>query len=87
MTDCRDIVINLLYKSGWDSIGFLAVKDQPDKPVYIKKVHNKVYKVVVGPLWTTYYDIKGEIIGQMDSIKTEDYDAIKEKIEELTNKK
>lgn len=83
-----DTVVNLLRELHWYDEPELVVKGIMDRPVFSrpsKESRIKTYKVVVGPLWTTYYDIRKDVIGEMDSIKTNNYVLVEKKIRELTN--
>jgi len=78
-----DAVVGYLLNSGWYRELDLVVKGVIDRPVFTKEIKKKTYRVVVGPLWTTYYDIKNDIIGYQDSVKT-DLHEVKAVIKEFT---
>ena len=79
-----DAVIGLLTNTGWYQENDLIVKGVADRPVFTKEGKKKTYRCVVGPLWTTYYDIRKNTIGHMDSIKTQDIELIKAVLKEFT---
>jgi len=75
-----NMVTALLCELGWLRDPDLTVNDKVTKPVF----RRKWWKVVVGPLWTTYYRLVKEHIVDQDSIKTADYDAVEHKLRELS---
>lgn len=79
-----DRIITLLNKLHWYEEPHLVVKGTIDRPVYSHETKLKTYKVIVGPLWTTHYDIRKDCIGEIDSIKTEDYEGVESKILQLS---
>lgn len=80
-----DAICGMLTNTGWYQEVCLVVKGQLDRPVFTRETKKKTYRVVVGPLWTTYYDIKGDVIGYMDSVKTDDLPLVKATLREFTN--
>lgn len=83
-THTVDAVVHLLEELRWTREPELVTKGYPDRPVYSRTTKLKTYKVIVGSLWTTYYDIRKDVIGEMDSIRTENFDAVEHKIRELS---
>lgn len=68
-----DNVVKFLTDHDWDREPDLVVKDRMNRPVFsISMQKDDVFKVVVGPLWTTYYRLHRDVITEIDSVKTAD---------------
>lgn len=79
-----DKIVSLLKKLKWTEEPELVVKGAIDRPVYSRPRKKDALKIIVGPMWTTYYDIRKDVIGEMDSVKTDDYGSVEKIIRELS---
>ncbi len=79
-----DAIVGMLTNSGWYRELNLVVNGCADRAVFTLEGKKKTYRVIVEPLWTTYYDINRDVIGHMDSIKTQDFDLVVLKVKEMS---
>lgn len=78
-----DAVVNYLKSERWEPEPELVTKGYPDRPVFSLPARKGVFKVVVGPMWTTYYRLHREAIYDQDSTKTDNLSLVKSRITEL----
>lgn len=81
--DRSTAVCTVLTAARWDRCPDLVVKGQADRPVFVMNGKRCEYKVVVGPLWTTYYKLERDTITHQDSVKTDDIEALKVALSKL----
>lgn len=81
--DHTTAVCTVLQAARWDRTHDLVVKGSPDRPVFVMPGRRCEYKVVVGPLWTTYYRLERDTITNQDSVKTDDLEGLKVALSKL----
>lgn len=83
-----DAVVNMLRNEKWDHETDLIVKGCMGRPVFSKPSRQRggVYKVVVGPMWTTHYRLVKDVIEDQDSTKTDDIEGVKVALAQLMRK-
>jgi hypothetical protein len=74
-----DAIKNLLTKYGWRHVLDMAVKDQADRPVY----ELGLWRCVISPMWSTFYQVSNCTVDSMDSFKTDDPTKVESIIKEI----